>query len=146
MCRHCVRTPFPDRDRMCLESGAFLANLSKCQECSKNSLISEPFINTKTAGAESDSDNSDTECLENDGELVSYNHVCSQCRHLVCAHKVILASVCWIVNNNQLGFQYKFWVEDGRQEYRMNCLLCGVGEDSISVMPHDPRKASHMEC
>ena len=41
--------------------------------------------------------------------------------------------------------QYKFWVEEGRQEYRMECLLCGFGEDSASVMPHDPRKASLLE-
>ncbi len=24
----------------------------------------------------------------------------------------------------------------------MDCLLCGIGEDSICVMPRDPRKAS----
>ena len=41
--------------------------------------------------------------------------------------------------------QYKFWLEEGRQEYRMECLLCGIGEDSASVMPHDPRKASSLE-
>ena len=146
MCRHCVRTPFPDRDRMCLETGAFLANLSRCKQCRKNSLTSEPLTKTNTTGGESDSEDSDTECLENEGELVSYNHVCTECRHLVSAHKVILTSVCWIVNKHQLWFQYKFWVEEGRQEYRMNCLLCGVGEDSVSVMPHDPRKASRVEC
>jgi hypothetical protein len=39
-------------------------------------------------------------------------------------------------------FQYEFWLEDGRQEYRMDCLLCGFAEDSLSVMPYDPRKAS----
>ena len=92
MCRHCVRTPFPDRDRMCLETGAYLANMAGCQQCSRNSLTSEPQTNSNTnnGAADSDSDSSDTECLENDGELVSYNHVCSECRHLVSAHKVIL--------------------------------------------------------
>ena len=45
-----------------------------------------------------------------------------------------------------LMFQYKFWLEAGRQEYRMECLLCGLAEDSSSVMPHDPRKASALEC
>jgi hypothetical protein len=38
--------------------------------------------------------------------------------------------------------QYEFWLEDERQEYRMDCLLCGFAEDSISVMPYDPRKAA----
>jgi hypothetical protein len=40
------------------------------------------------------------------------------------------------------GYQYEFWLEDERQEYRMDCLLCGFAEDSLSVMPYDPRKAS----
>ena len=26
------------------------------------------------------------------------------------------------------------------QEYEMNCLLCGHGEDSRSIMPRDPRQ------
>jgi len=41
--------------------------------------------------------------------------------------------------------KYQFWVEEGRQEYRMDCLLCGFAEDSVSCMPNDPRKASAME-
>ena len=104
MCRHCVRTPFPDRDRMCLETGAFLANLNKCKQCSKNSLISEPLTITNTGGGDSDSDNSDTECLENDGELVSYNHVCSECKHLVSAHKVILSLLAFKMTIIDFGF------------------------------------------
>ena len=55
---------------------------------------------------------------------------------LHCAH------LCTVV----VMFQYKFWLEAGRQEYRMECLLCGLAEDSSSVMPHDPRKASALEC
>ena len=42
-------------------------------------------------------------------------------------------------------FQYKFWLEDGRQEFRMECLLCGMAEDSAAVLPNDPRKASARE-
>ncbi len=43
---------------------------------------------------------------------------------------------------NFVWLQYEFWLEDERQEYRMDCLLCGFAEDSISVMPYDPRKAA----
>ena len=28
------------------------------------------------------------------------------------------------------------------QEYRMDCRLCGTGDDSVSVMPRDPRKSA----
>jgi len=61
---------------------------------------------------------------EEDNENIEYDHVCIQCNHVVSKH------------------QYEFFLEDGRQEYRMNCLLCGFAEDSISVAPFDPRKAS----
>eukprot|EP00092_Neocalanus_flemingeri_P062562 GFUD01075498.1.p1 GENE.GFUD01075498.1~~GFUD01075498.1.p1 ORF type:complete len:123 (-),score=38.49 GFUD01075498.1:93-461(-) len=121
MCKHCVRTPFPDRDRMCLESGAYMANMSKCSNCSKNNLKVEQV---PAEMLEEDSSDEDT---EEEKETVTYNHVCGDCNHIVCRHK------------------YKFWLEDGRQEYRMDCLLCGFAEDSISIMPTDPRKASSME-
>lgn len=47
---------------------------------------------------------------------------CSSCNHVVATHKS------------------HFWIEGGYQEYRMDCGLCGVGEDSISIAPKDPRK------
>ena len=57
-------------------------------------------------------------------EIIRFEHVCMLCNHVVAKHL------------------HEFWVEDGYQEYRMECLLCGLGQDSISVMPRDPRKAS----
>merc|ERR1719323_312410 len=69
------------------------------------------------------SDDEDCEVIEN----IRYNHTCV-CSHLIAKHK------------------YKFWIEDGRQEYRMDCMLCGIAEDSSSILPHDPRKASTLEC
>eukprot|EP00092_Neocalanus_flemingeri_P039890 GFUD01043446.1.p1 GENE.GFUD01043446.1~~GFUD01043446.1.p1 ORF type:complete len:164 (-),score=41.65 GFUD01043446.1:76-501(-) len=140
MCKHCVRTPFPDRDRMCLESGAYMANMSKCSNCSKNNLKVEQV---PAEMLEEDSSDEDT---EEEKETVTYNHVCGACNHIVCRHKVeekLLKSET--ITNYSCNVQYKFWLEDGRQEYRMDCLLCGFAEDSISIMPTDPRKASSME-
>ena len=93
MCRHCVRTPYPDRDRMCLETGAYLANLAGCHHCSKTSITSEPQVSSTKGTADSDSESSDSECLENDGELVIYKHVCTGCRHLVSSHKVTVCDL-----------------------------------------------------
>jgi hypothetical protein len=39
---------------------------------------------------------------------------------------------------------YTFEVAGGYQEFSMSCDLCGLGEDSSSVMPHDPRKAQQL--
>ena len=57
-------------------------------------------------------------------EITRFEHVCQKCNHVIAKHV------------------HEFWVEDGYQEYRMECLLCGLGEDSSSVMPRDPRKVS----
>jgi hypothetical protein len=39
---------------------------------------------------------------------------------------------------------HEFWLEDGYQEYRMECSLCGLGEDSVSILPKDPKKVSQI--
>ena len=56
--------------------------------------------------------------------ILSFTDVCSVCEHVIAEHR------------------HEFWIENGYQEYRMDCLLCGIGEDSVSIMPRDPRKAS----
>ena len=121
MCKECVRTPFPDRDRMCLEKGAFMANLGKCMSCGKMDLRQE------ACNEQEEEEVDDWEEEREDVEMVTYRHLCGNCGHTVSLHK------------------YQFWVEEGRQEYRMDCLLCGFAEDSVSCMPNDPRKASAME-
>ena len=35
--------------------------------------------------------------------------------------------------------RHTFVVEDGYQEYVMECSLCGHGQDSHCVLPDDPR-------
>ena len=121
MCKECVRTPFPDRDRMCLEKGAFMANLGKCMSCGKMDL------RQGACSEQEEEEVDDWEEEREDVEMVTYRHICGNCGHTVSLHK------------------YQFWVEEGRQEYRMDCLLCGFAEDSVSCMPNDPRKASAME-
>ena len=82
MCKQCVRRPFPDRDRMCLESGAYMINMNKCINCSKNNLKVEQIISDSMEEDMSDSD------TEEETETVVYNHVCANCDHLVSKHKV----------------------------------------------------------
>ena len=43
--------------------------------------------------------------------------ICPTCSHVVAEHK------------------HEFWIEEGNQEYRMDCLLCGTGEDSCPIDP-----------
>ena len=70
----------------------------------------------KSSEEDSDSDES------NEKEISEFDHVCIKCSHVVAKHA------------------HEFWVEDGYQEYRMECLLCGLGQDSSSVNPKDPKK------
>ena len=53
--------------------------------------------------------------------------MCGSCSHVIGTHR------------------YEFWVEDGYQEYRMDCMLCGMGEDTVCVLPTDRRKISAVE-
>ncbi|KQL42468.1 churchill domain containing 1, isoform CRA c [Amazona aestiva] len=48
--------------------------------------------------------------------------LCRHCHHLIARH------------------EYTFSVVDDYQEYTMLCLLCGRAEDSISILPDDPRQ------
>ncbi|XP_065910883.1 protein Churchill-like [Dysidea avara] len=60
---------------------------------------------------------------DDDGEeTVTYNHVCKECDHIVASH------------------EYTFSVDDGFQEYSMNCTLCGYGSATVSILPDDPRE------
>ena len=109
---------------MCLEKGAFMANLGKCVACGQMGLKEETCLDPEK---EDEDEIDDWEEEREAAEMVTYRHLCVNCGHVVSMHK------------------YEFWVEEGRQEYRMDCLLCGFAEDSVSCMPNDPRKASAME-
>nr|XP_042708534.1 protein Churchill [Chrysemys picta bellii] len=56
--------------------------------------------------------------------LVFVPDVCKNCHHMIARH------------------EYTFSVVDDYQEYTMLCLLCGRAEDSISILPDDPRQAA----
>ncbi|CAK6979212.1 protein Churchill [Scomber scombrus] len=61
---------------------------------------------------------------EDGEEIVTYDHVCKNCDHVIARH------------------EYTFSVDDEYQEYTMLCMLCGKAEDSISVLPDDPRQSA----
>merc|ERR1712020_365258 len=50
-------------------------------------------------------------------EIISFNHSCAKCGHSIAKHS---------------------------QEFCMECMLCGIGEDSVSILPKDPRKVSQI--
>ncbi|KAF2355977.1 Transcription activator Churchill [Trinorchestia longiramus] len=111
MCQSCVKTTNPDRGNLCLESGAYLLNLAGCHGCGrKDTIVAQDRA----------------ENLANDDHqeisYIHYKHVCSACGHIVALHK------------------HLFWIEDGYQNYEMNCLLCGDALDERSCLPDDPRK------
>ncbi|XP_012869221.1 PREDICTED: LOW QUALITY PROTEIN: protein Churchill [Dipodomys ordii] len=60
---------------------------------------------------------------EEDGEeIITYDHLCKNCHHVIARH------------------EYTFSIMDEFQEYTMLCLLCGKAEDTISILPDDPRQ------
>uniref|UniRef100_A0A2K5E1K5 Protein Churchill n=1 Tax=Aotus nancymaae TaxID=37293 RepID=A0A2K5E1K5_AOTNA len=59
------------------------------------------------------------------GEKIVFNKssdLCKNCHHVIARH------------------EYTFSIMDEFQEYTMLCLLCGKAEDTISILPDDPRQ------
>ena len=83
--------------------------------------ISASKIVLREVGRQIIQDNQDSD-EDEDKELIQFDHACIQCNHIIAKHL------------------HEFWVEEGYQEYQMKCALCGVAQDSISVMPKDPKK------
>jgi RecJ-like exonuclease len=59
---------------------------------------------------------------DEDEETVTFTHVCKKCGHEIAKHS------------------YTFSHDGEFQEYSMECLLCGQGGSTHSILPHDPRE------
>uniref|UniRef100_A0A4W5MF05 Protein Churchill n=1 Tax=Hucho hucho TaxID=62062 RepID=A0A4W5MF05_9TELE len=103
------RSRHQNKGNTCLENGSYLINYLGCANCHQRDFV---LISNKATEDE-------------DGEeIVTYDHVCKNCDHVVARH------------------EYTFSVVDDYQEYTMLCMLCGKAEDSISVLPDDPRQTA----
>uniref|UniRef100_A0A3Q3VXA1 Protein Churchill n=1 Tax=Mola mola TaxID=94237 RepID=A0A3Q3VXA1_MOLML len=90
MCNGCVQKEYPDRGNTCLENGSYLMNYLGCASCHQRD-----FVLIRNQAAEDD-----------DGEeIVTYDHVCKNCDHVVARH------------------EYTFSVVD---EYQVRTLCAGV--------------------
>ncbi|XP_046551878.1 protein Churchill-like [Haliotis rubra] len=108
MCEDCVKEEFPDRGSMCVDSGSYMVNYAQCADCK---IRGEVKVINRVCIEE-----------ENGDEVITYQHVCKSCEHVIGDH------------------EYIFRVEDDYQVYEMSCLLCGNGEDERSILPVDPQK------
>jgi len=121
MCKNCVKTPYPQRETLCTDSGVYLQNFLGCSQCNIQNRAPDSLISKgKNTIEEIDEDEDITK------EITTFEHTCTKCFHVIAKHT------------------HEFWIEDGYQEYRMDCLICGIGEDSISILPRDPRKVSQI--
>ncbi|KAA0708647.1 Protein Churchill [Triplophysa tibetana] len=83
-------------------------------------------------------------CLENGSYLMNFLG-CANCHQ----RDFVLISDKTMVNEDEEEIvtylrrhEYTFTVVDDYQEYTMLCMLCGKAEDSISVLPDDPRQTA----
>jgi hypothetical protein len=105
MCKHCVKTPFPDRGDCCLDAGVYLLNYIGCIECKKRGTLL-PKHKTTT---EDEGDDGEYE------EELTFDHCCPSCGHCVAEH----------FYSFNVGKENHLTV----QNYLMSCLLCGKGGD-----------------
>ncbi|XP_062324253.1 protein Churchill isoform X1 [Osmerus eperlanus] len=78
MCNGCVQKEYPDRGSICLENGSYLMNYLACANCHQRDFV---LISNKS-----------TE--EEDGEeIVTYDHVCKNCEHVIARHEYTFSVV-----------------------------------------------------
>ena len=100
MCKDCMIEMRPDRGTICLESGAYIANLKSCAACGARQM---PLV-----AALENTEEEEDDALE---EEVNFDHVCASCGHVIAHH------------------YYRYHADDAAQTHLMECFLCGRGAD-----------------
>lgn len=90
---------------MCLDDGTYMMNYSKCAVCQALETL---LIDGKVRSEDEDGQ-----------EIITYQHVCPNCEHVVASH------------------EYTFCVDDQYMMYTMSCALCGEAEDDRCILPYD---------
>eukprot|EP01135_Chromosphaera_perkinsii_P010198 Nk52_evm64s2039 gene=Nk52_evmTU64s2039 len=128
MCKHCLKEPMPNRERICLETGAYLVNFAGCHKCKKIDFLDE--LDRLVESGDEDGNGE-----ESSSETISFKHACKSCGHVVATHEYSF-EVCPGTGRSAKDLGY--------QEYSMECLLCGHGEARVSVAPDDQRKMNRL--
>uniref|UniRef100_A0A671Q232 Protein Churchill n=1 Tax=Sinocyclocheilus anshuiensis TaxID=1608454 RepID=A0A671Q232_9TELE len=133
MCTGCVQKQYPDRGHTCLENGSYLMNFLGCANCHQRDFV---LISDRTM------------VNEDEEEIVTYlresRHisVCQYSVKFVISNACFSSDMCKNCDHVIARHEYTFTVVDDYQEYTMLCMLCGKAEDSISVLPDDPRQTA----
>jgi len=124
MCRDCLIVVRPERGRICLESGSYHLTSLPCPVCG-----SKDHLHNTNKLVEEDQDDNDESSSSGGGdytETVTYQHVCPLCSHVIASHYYSF-SVTHEHKNNHVSLFTK-------QEYLMDCALCGAGADVSTVL------------
>nr|NP_001232054.1 putative churchill protein [Taeniopygia guttata]ACH44245.1 putative churchill protein [Taeniopygia guttata] len=78
MCGGCVGTEYPERGTTCLEGGSFLLNFVGCAQCGGRDFV---LVNNRA------------EDLQGGEEIVTYDHLCKNCHHLIARHEYTFSVV-----------------------------------------------------
>uniref|UniRef100_A0A8B9ZVH4 Protein Churchill n=1 Tax=Anas zonorhyncha TaxID=75864 RepID=A0A8B9ZVH4_9AVES len=68
----------PQIGTTCLEGGSFLLNFVGCAQCGRRDLV---LLGNRAAG------------LRGDDEIVTYDHLCKNCHHLIARHEYTFSVV-----------------------------------------------------
>ena len=109
MCLNCLNTARPDRGTVCLDEGAYLVNFKACASCGVRAM---PRTAKREEEATVDSEDETPEGEEpEETEEVQFQHVCSECGHVVASH------------------YYRSVYSTRSQRFLMECMLCGRAAD-----------------
>uniref|UniRef100_A0A3Q3KFN8 Protein Churchill n=1 Tax=Monopterus albus TaxID=43700 RepID=A0A3Q3KFN8_MONAL len=94
MCNGCVQKEYPDRGNTCLENGSYLMNYLGCANCHQRDFV---LISNKAAE-------------DDDGEeIVTYDHVCKNCNHVIARHEYTFSVVDEYQVSNADSYGRKIW-------------------------------------
>ncbi|CAD5122956.1 DgyrCDS11348 [Dimorphilus gyrociliatus] len=124
MCVDCVKVIRPERS-ICLDTGCYVLNYLACRQCSERL----PPVEVGRSVLEEDGE--ETIKFTREYILTKKAHrkakrkfldQCPNCLHIIAEH----THVFW-VDQDEYGDECQF--------YEMDCILCGVNNDSRSVLP-----------
>lgn len=160
----------PSQGNTCLESGSYLMNYLGCAHCQQRDFVrinnkateeedGEEIVTYDRESPPSSQNHPDPLVLQRStNKILSFPDVCKNCDHVIARHEYTFSVVDEYQVTSARGYKVLAKVTPTPcltrfsptaplfiscyQEYTMLCMLCGKAEDSISVLPDDPRQSA----
>ena len=139
---------------MCLDSGAYMANMKVCSNCDSNSLAVKGKISSDQEMVETVTYERNFMTSHHKTSAVSFSYYLIYSRRLLPVrpfnrnpqlHFLDWRQLSRILNGKYIIINYSFIIDRIISQWIQECMLCGSSEDSHSILPNDPRKVLEID-